>query len=45
MNHVRACRALGDDEPGGEAVTIATKRHPALTTTHIEALYAAIRFQ
>lgn len=31
----------GDDEPGGESFTLTTSRHPALSTTHIDTMYAA----
>ena len=31
----------GDDEPGGETFTLASARHPALSTTHIDTMYAA----
>ena len=31
----------GDDEPGGESFTLAPSRHPSLSTTHIDTMYAA----
>ncbi len=31
----------GDDEPGGETFTLASSRHPSLSTTHIDTMYAA----
>jgi len=31
----------GDDEPGGETFTLASARHPSLSTTHIDTMYAA----
>jgi DNA-binding transcriptional LysR family regulator len=32
---------FGDDEPGGDSVTLATKGMPALVTSHIDTLYSA----
>ena len=31
----------GDDEPGGESYTLTSSRHPSLSTTHIDTMYAA----
>ena len=31
----------GDDEAGGERFTLSTSRHPLLSTTHIDTMYAA----
>ena len=31
----------GDDEPGGDTFTVPALRHPALSTTHIDTMYAA----
>lgn len=31
----------GDDEPGGERYTLKATRHPLLSTTHIDTMYAA----
>ena len=31
----------GDDEPGGERYTLTSSRHPSLSTTHIDTMYAA----
>jgi len=33
--------AWGDDEPGGESVTVIPPKRPALSTSHIDTMYAA----
>ena len=33
--------AWGDDEPAGETFTLTSARHPSLSTTHIDTMYAA----